>query len=53
MYLKEFNGDRIKMKWFFDNICTPNWNEEQDKGKLMKKATQERVKLFPEYKKIN
>ena len=52
VYLKEFNGDRIKMKWFFDNICTPNWNEQQDEGKLMKKATQERVKLFPEYKRL-
>ena len=52
VYLKEFNGDRIKMKWFFDNICTPSWNEQQDKGKLMKKATQERVKLFPEYKRL-
>mgnify|MGYP001376182579 FL=1 len=40
------------MKWFFDNICTPSWNEQQDKGKLMKKATQERVKLFPEYKRL-
>jgi len=52
VYLKEFNGDRIKMKWFFDNICTPSWNEQQDEGKLMKKATQERVKLFPEYKRL-
>jgi 2-haloacid dehalogenase len=52
VYLKEFNGDRIKMKWFFDNICTPCWNEQQDEGKLMKKATQERVKLFPKYKRL-
>lgn len=52
IYLKEFNGDRIKMKWFFENICTSSWNEQQDGGKLMKEATKERVKLFPEYKKL-
>jgi|TARA_B110000444_G_scaffold176449_1_gene165105 2-haloacid dehalogenase len=52
VYLKEFNGDRIKMKWFFENICTSSWNEQQDGGKLMKEATKERVKLFPEYKKL-
>ena len=52
IYLKEFNGDRIKMRWFFDNICTSSWNEEQDGGKLMKEATKERVKLFPKYKRL-
>lgn len=52
VFLKEFNGDRVKMKWFFDNICTSAWNEEQDGGKLMKDATEERIKLFPEHKKL-
>ena len=52
IYLKEFNGDRIKMRWFFDNICTSSWNEQQDGGKLMKEATKERVKLFPKYKRL-
>ena len=52
VYLKEFNGDRIKMRWFFDNICTSSWNEQQDRGKLMKEATKERVKLFPKYKRL-
>jgi len=52
VYLKEFNGDRDKMNWFFDNICTSAWNEEQDNGKLMIQATSERIKLFPKYKKL-
>lgn len=52
IYLKEFNGDRIKMRWFFDNICTSSWNEQQDGGKLMKEATKERVKLFPKHKRL-
>ena len=52
VYLKEFNGNRKKMKWFFNNICTSEWNEQQDRGKLMIEATNERIKLFPEYKKL-
>jgi 2-haloacid dehalogenase len=52
VFLKEFNGDKVKMEWFFNNICTSEWNEEQDKGKLIKIATEERIKLFPEYKKL-
>ena len=52
VFLKEFDGDRKKMKWFFDNICTSSWNEEQDGGKLMRIATQERIKLFPKHEKL-
>ena len=52
VFLKEFNGDKVKMEWFFKNICTSKWNEEQDKGKLIKVAIEERIKLFPEYEKL-
>ena len=52
VYLNEFDGDRKKMNWFFDNICTSDWNEEQDGGKLIKIATKERIKLFPEHEKL-
>lgn len=52
VYLKEFNGDRKKMKWFFDNICTSDWNEQQDGGKLISIATYERIKLFPEHERL-
>jgi len=52
VFLKEFKGDRVKMNWFFDNICTSSWNEEQDGGKLMKDATEERIKLFPDYERL-
>jgi len=51
VFLKEFNGDRKKMKWFFNNICTNKWNEQQDGGKLIKDATKERTKLYPKYEK--
>tara|TARA_A100001011_G_scaffold399202_1_gene506744 strand:+ start:259 stop:873 length:615 start_codon:yes stop_codon:yes gene_type:complete len=49
VYLKEFKGNRKKMKLFFDKICTFEWNENQDAGYPLDKATEERVALFPEY----
>ena len=52
VYLDVFNGDREKMKWFFDNICTHDWNENQDAGYPLAKATEERVALFPEHEEI-
>jgi len=51
VFLDEFNGDREKMQWFFDNICTQDWNENQDAGYPMAKATEERVALFPDHEK--
>lgn len=35
-------------KWFFDNICTPDWNEEQDAGRTLADATEILVRQFPE-----
>ena len=52
VFLNEFKGDRKKMNWFFENICTNEWNEQQDEGKLISKATEERIKLFPKYKSL-
>ncbi len=49
VYLDVFKGDRRKMKWFFDNICTSDWNEEQDAGYSLQQATEERVAMFPEH----
>ena len=51
VYLDVFEGDREKMQWFFDHICTQDWNENQDAGYPMQQATEERVALFPEYEK--
>lgn len=49
VYFDVFKGDRQKMQWFFNNICTSDWNENQDAGYPMAKATEERVALFPEH----
>ena len=49
VFLDVFDHDRKKMQWFFDTICTHDWNENQDAGYPLAKATEDRVALFPEY----
>ena len=39
--------DENERQWFFDNVCTAEWNEEQDAGRSLKEATEELVKRFP------
>lgn len=52
VFLKEFRGDREKMNWFFNTICTSSWNEEQDAGYSIEKATNERVAMFPKHERL-
>ena len=52
VYLDVFDGDRSKMKWFFENICTSDWNEQQDAGYSLQQATEERVAMFPEHEEL-
>jgi len=49
VYRKIFHNDEAKMKWFYQNICTPDWNEEQDAGRALADATEMLVKKFPEH----
>lgn len=49
VFLDVFDGDRKKMQWFFDEVCTFDWNENQDAGYPLAQATADRIKLFPEY----
>jgi len=49
VFLNVFEGDRKKMQWFFDEICTFDWNENQDAGYPLAQATEDRVALFPEH----
>ena len=32
VFLDEFGGDRKKMQRFYDEVCTFDWNENQDAG---------------------
>lgn len=40
-----------KRDYFFQHICTSDWNEKQDEGYPIAKATEERIALFPEWEK--
>ncbi|GGD10398.1 HAD family hydrolase [Hyunsoonleella pacifica] len=49
VFLEAFNGNREKMQWFLDNVCTMSWNENQDAGYPITKATEDLVEKFPDY----
>jgi 2-haloacid dehalogenase len=38
-------------KFFFENVCTSDWNENQDAGYPIAKATEEKLAEFPEWEK--
>jgi len=38
-----------KREYFFKNICTNDWNEEQDAGRSIVEAIQELVQKFPDW----
>jgi 2-haloacid dehalogenase len=40
-----------KKEYFFKNICTSEWNEEQDAGRSIVEATMELIKKFPDWEK--
>ncbi len=40
-----------EIDWFFENICTGDWNENQDAGYPIAKATEEKVAQHPEWEK--
>ena len=52
VYLDVFDGDQKKMQWFFDEICTMDWNENQDAGYPLAQATADLVKQFPEQENL-
>lgn len=51
VFIKVFEGDKKKMEYFYSEICTQDWNENQDAGYPVAQATEERVALFPEFEK--
>ncbi len=46
---RDIFGDEEKIDWFFENICTSDWNEKQDAGRSLSEATEELVAKHPEY----
>ncbi len=51
LYREVFDGDTQKMEWFLHNICDSDWNENQDAGYPLSKATEDLVIKFPEHEK--
>lgn len=49
---KEVFKDDEKLAWFYREICTMDWNENQDAGYPLVKATEERVALFPQHEDL-
>jgi 2-haloacid dehalogenase len=48
LYRKIFNTEE-EITWFLENICTSEWNDQQDAGRPFEEATEELVKKFPEH----
>ncbi len=51
LYRNIFAGDEDKARHFLDNICTTEWNGQQDAGRDLHEATAERVALFPKWER--
>ena len=40
VYKDVFDGDQQKVDWFLNNICTSDWNVEQDAGRTLSEGTE-------------
>lgn len=48
LYRKIFKTEE-EVTWFLQNICTSEWNDEQDAGRSFEEATSELISKHPEY----
>ena len=46
---REVFEEEAEMRYFFENICTSEWNVQQDAGRPLSEATEQKLKEFPEY----
>ena len=46
---RQLFDDADKMEWFLREVCTADWNLEQDRGRSWPDAVAERVALFPDW----
>jgi len=49
LYRKIFKTEE-EMEWFLANVCTSEWNEEQDGGRTFAEAVEIQTRLFPQFK---
>lgn len=48
LYRKIFKTEK-EMEWFLANVCTSEWNEEQDAGRPFAEAVKIQTALFPQF----
>ncbi len=48
LYRKIFKTE-AEIDWFLQNVCTSEWNEQQDAGRSFEEATDELLAKFPEH----
>ncbi len=48
LYRKIFNTEE-EIDWFMTNVCTPEWNDQQDAGRSFADATEELLKKHPNH----
>ena len=41
--------DEAEITWFLENICTSEWNDQQDAGRSFEEATRELIEKYPEH----
>ena len=49
LYRKIFKSE-AEVSWFLENICTSEWNDQQDAGRSFEEATQELISKHPEFR---
>ena len=47
---KDVFSDRSELDHFLDNICTPDWNEQQDAGRSLSEAIRTLQERHPKYR---
>jgi len=48
LYKKIFDHEK-DMRFFLDNVCTKEWNENQDAGYPLAQATDDLIRKYPQY----
>lgn len=52
LYRKLLENEPQKIEWFLANICTPEWNAQQDAGRTMQEACEVLVAEHPEHEAL-
>lgn len=52
VYRQVFNNDETKVDWFLNTICTHDWNEEHDAGRLIENGNKLLIEQYPEHEEL-